>query len=192
MRKHGVVIAAALLVSGLLVMPTAATSSSAEMVDAEEAFAVARVTAKYLDETKAPKDGFRRTSFCVSRPPQAGGGAMGYHYQNEARWDRELNILEPEAVLYEQRRSSTSPGGTRKLVAVEYFLVDEDQDLSTNEHPVLLGQPMQGPMPGHPEPDHPTDPNWMPIHYELHVWIWKANPSGPFSMWNPNVQCPAA
>ncbi|MDQ3945001.1 MAG: hypothetical protein M3357_07620 [Actinomycetota bacterium] len=190
MRKHGVTIVAALLVSGLLVMPTAATTSSAEAVDAEEVFTVARVTAKYLDEAKAPQDGFRRTNVCVSRPPQAGGGAMGYHYTNQARFDRELNIAEPETVIYGPRRSST--GATRKLVAVEYFLVDEDQDLSTNEHPVLLGQPMDGPMPGHPEPDHPTNPNWMPIHYELHVWMWLANPWGPFNGWNPNVVCPAA
>lgn len=29
----------------------------------------------------------------------------------------------------------------------------------------------------------------MPIHYDLHVWLWKANPSGMFASWNPDVTC---
>jgi hypothetical protein len=30
----------------------------------------------------------------------------------------------------------------------------------------------------------------MPIHYDLHVWLWKKNPSGMFARWNPTVTCP--
>ena len=29
----------------------------------------------------------------------------------------------------------------------------------------------------------------LPAVYNLHVWAWKYNPSGMFSMWNPNVSC---
>jgi len=29
----------------------------------------------------------------------------------------------------------------------------------------------------------------MPIHYDLHVWAWQANPAGTFAEWNPNVHC---
>jgi hypothetical protein len=29
----------------------------------------------------------------------------------------------------------------------------------------------------------------MPIHYDLHAWIWQANPAGVFEMWNPKVDC---
>lgn len=25
--------------------------------------------------------------------------------------------------------------------------------------------------------------------YELHVWVWRENPSGPFADWNPTVSC---
>jgi hypothetical protein len=46
---------------------------------------------------------------------------------------------------------------------------------------VLLGQPFDGPMPGH-GPD-------MPIHYDLHVWTHKANPAGVFAPFNPKVSC---
>ncbi len=34
----------------------------------------------------------------------------------------------------------------------------------------------------------------MPVavhHYDLHVWLWKANPAGIFSPTNPSVTCPA-
>ena len=27
----------------------------------------------------------------------------------------------------------------------------------------------------------------MPIHYDLHVWLQKRNPSGMFAQWNPEV-----
>jgi hypothetical protein len=29
----------------------------------------------------------------------------------------------------------------------------------------------------------------QPPHYDLHVWIWQANPSGMFAVFNPNVKC---
>jgi hypothetical protein len=32
----------------------------------------------------------------------------------------------------------------------------------------------------------------MPIHYDLHVWLWMDNPSGMFAPWNPRVRCPTA
>lgn len=47
-----------------------------------------------------------------------------------------------------------------------------------------MGVPFEGPMPGH-------GPG-MPVHYDLHAWIWKANPEGTFTTWNPNVTCPTA
>jgi hypothetical protein len=47
---------------------------------------------------------------------------------------------------------------------------------------VLFGRPFDGPMLGH-EPG-------MPPHYDLHVWVWQANPEGIFAPFNPNVTCP--
>jgi len=59
-----------------------------------------------------------------------------------------------------------------------------DQNLGTDgDRPVLLGQPFDGPMPGH-------GPG-MPVHYDLHVWTHKANPAGVFAPWNPKVSCPS-
>jgi hypothetical protein len=30
----------------------------------------------------------------------------------------------------------------------------------------------------------------MPIHYDLHVWLWKKNPSGMFAARTPDARCP--
>jgi hypothetical protein len=43
------------------------------------------------------------------------------------------------------------------------------------------GQSFDGPMPGH-NPD-------MPVHYDLHVWLYKYNPAGLFAAWNSRVNC---
>ena len=29
----------------------------------------------------------------------------------------------------------------------------------------------------------------MPVHYDLHVWLWKHNPSGVFAPFNPDASC---
>ncbi len=164
--------------------PQQGNSGSSDREVRRELARAKRAADRYRNEKRAIADGFRRTDDCVERPPQAGGGAMGYHYVKAARFDRKLDIEKPEALLYRQ-----SPTGKRKLVALEYFFVDKDQDTETKESPTLFGQALQGPMPGHPEPDHSTDPNWMPVHYDLHVWLWRKNPNGTFAQWNPRVRC---
>ncbi len=111
---------------------------------------------------------------------------MGYHHKSPGRIDRELDLAKPEAMIY-----APTEGG-RKLMAIEYIYVDQDQNLATVEEVpnVFLGDEDQfaGPMRGHGtyrngEP--------MPIHYDLHVWLWQDNPNGMFAQWNPDVTCPA-
>lgn len=29
----------------------------------------------------------------------------------------------------------------------------------------------------------------MPIHFDLHAWVWQDNPAGTFAAWNPDVTC---
>jgi len=29
----------------------------------------------------------------------------------------------------------------------------------------------------------------MPIHYDLHVWLWESNASGMFAPFNPELSC---
>ena len=137
--------------------------------------AVKRATAPFRDVDRARRAGYVPTPVCAALP---GVGAMGIHYINPAlAGDRRLDPKRPELLLYEPRAN----GGVR-LVGVEWFVADADQDLATDgDRPSLFGRPFDGPMPGH-------DPG-MPVHYDLHAWVFRRTPGGAFSPWNPRVSC---
>jgi hypothetical protein len=135
---------------------------------------VRKATKRFRDVREARRAGYVRTGGCVSSPE----GAMGVHYTNpDLADDDRLNIRRPEILVYEPR------GERPRLVAVEYYRVDADGRLDTDDdRPYLFGRGFDGPMEGH-EPG-------MPVHYDLHAWVWKRNPAGTFAMWNPRVECP--
>lgn len=95
-------------------------------------------------------------------------GAMGYHYGNLSLFDGSVDLLKPEALMYEP-----GPGGHYRLVGMEYIVpIDawEGEDL-----PSLLGQEY-----------HPNENLGL---YTLHLWLWRDNPNGLFAAWNPKVTC---
>jgi hypothetical protein len=57
-----------------------------------------------------------------------------------------------------------------------------------------IGQEFNGPMINHEpglegnEADYPLEANTDLYHYDLHVWVWQANPTGMFSQFNPTVK----
>lgn len=132
-----------------------------------------RVTDRFENVSAASAAGYVQGSPCESSPQ----GGMGFHYVNPAAvQDPKLDPLKPEVLLYEQRT------GGLQLIGVEYMKVDGDQQLATDgDRPALYGRAFDGPMLGH-------SPG-MPIHYDLHVWLQKRNPSGMFAQWNPEVSC---
>jgi hypothetical protein len=137
--------------------------------------AVRAAVAKYHSYDQAVADGYSLAGEpCVSSP----AGAMGIHAPNQAlTMDPTLDPLKPEILLY-----APTTDGSYKLVGVEYFKADADQNLATaNDRPSLFGRAFDGPMLGH----NPT----MPIHYDLHVWVAEQNPAGVFAQFNPDVSC---
>jgi hypothetical protein len=138
---------------------------------------VRRATWAFRDVDAAKAAGYAPAPECADDPKY---GGMGIHYANQKLIaDGKLDITRPEILVYQP-----AADGGRRLGAVEYFQVDGNQDLATaDDRPSLFGLPFDGPMLGH-EPG-------MPIHYDLHVWLYKHNPAGTFAMWNPRVQCPA-
>jgi hypothetical protein len=133
-----------------------------------------RATERFRDVQAARRAGYEPAGECVAGPD----GAMGIHYSNPGLIeDPRLQIRRPEILVYEPR------GERRKLVAVEYYRTDADGRLDTDDdRPYLFGRGFDGPMEGH-EPG-------MPVHYDLHAWIWKRNPAGVFAQFNPRVSCP--
>jgi hypothetical protein len=130
--------------------------------------------ARYHSVDNALADGYVPVSPCEASP----AGTMGIHYANMSLFGPGNDPARPELLLYLPRQD-----GSLEFVAAEYFQVDADQNLGTDgDRPSIFGQPFNGPMLGH-------NPQ-MPIHYDLHVWLTKHNPSGLFAQWNPAISCP--
>ncbi len=163
---------------------------------------IRQATVKYHDFDAAVADGYM-LDHCVQHPEL---GGMGHHAPNFALVMAGFDPLAPSVLLYEPQKN-----GRLKLVGVEYIIpstplfegdVDEldppmlgdvpfdnhrwgkmvpvlDAEgfpvLDENDEPVMRFQPDRG---GPPLP-----------HYQLHVWLWKANPSGMYFPFNPNVSC---
>ena len=129
-----------------------------------------KATTKYHDIEVAMEDGYALGSECVA---VEGLGGMGYHYVNFAWVDGEYDPYQPEVLLYEMDQ-----GGNMHLVGVEYVVVKEAW---AGEVPPHFGSQVF---------DLALAPAPLPFdNYQLHVWIWKGNPNGIFTKFNPNVKC---
>lgn len=108
-----------------------------------------------------------------------GMGAMGVHYANGGLvGDGKITPLKPEALLY----APDAQGGLH-LAGVEYVVLKADWLKNHTGRPVLYGHRFNLTPAG--------NRFGLPDFYSLHVWAWKANPSGMFHMFNPTVHCPA-
>ena len=102
---------------------------------------------------------------------------MGVHYLNPARAAQAPDPTKPAILLY-----APTSDGTCACSARSGSRPTRTRTLHTDaDRPTLFGQPFNGPMPGH-------DP-MMPVHYDLHVWLYDSNPAGVFAPWNPSVTC---
>ena len=169
-RTMLVLLAAALASPAVLGALATANASPPDALQAAKA-----ASARYHSIEQAEAAGYIRMSPCEASPD----GGMGYHYGKPALLaDPAIDAGQPELLLY-----APKDNGRLELVGVEYFKVDADQNLATDEdRPSLFGRSFDGPMPGHAP--------GMPIHYDLHVWLWQDNPDGLFAIWNPSVRCP--
>lgn len=112
---------------------------------------------------------------CIEDP--AGRGAMGIHFVDVANLvDGQVDRLSPEALIYEPKAD-----GSLTLVGAEYLVFAEAWDAEHASPPILYGQRFARVAAG--------NRYGLPDFYELHVWHEKANPSGTFNDWNPDVHC---
>ena len=129
------------------------------------------LTARFNSIQQAEKAGYVPFYGCAEEP---GVGTMGQQYVNIGLvGDPTIDPFQPEALVYEPQAN-----GTYKLVALEWVRVG----LEAATAPTVLGQDML----------YRTAPNRYGIEpgfYERHYWLYKANPLGAFSDWNPTVSC---
>jgi hypothetical protein len=132
-------------------------------------------TRRFRNVRHAIAAGYQPTQDCVP--------GMGFHYAKPAlAGDTNIDPVLPDVLVY---RPAT--GGSVRLAALEYFRADADGNIATAEdRPTLFGNPFDGPMAGHPVPAGRPP---MPVHYDLHVWLYLTNPSGELTADNPKVTC---
>jgi len=139
-------------------------------------------TTQYRSVPLAKKAGYgvlkdKKGISCIAMDSMPGMGAMGVHYAKPALvGDGKLDVDTPEALVYQPLA-----GGKLSLAAVEYVVLKKDWDRQYNNRPVLFGHTFNF-TPG-------GNRFGLPAFYSLHVWLFKKNPSGEFSMWNPLVKC---
>ena len=160
----------------LVMAPTFGRSAGevAPITDETQLAQLRQVTAKFHEIDVAKQAGYSTQITPCWAHHSAGG--MGYHFGNTNLFDATVDLLNPETVIYEPQA-----GGHMRLVGMEY-IVPLDAWAGAGHHlndpndvPQLLGQKF-------------TRHSFLPI-FKLHIWLWKANPSGTFADWNPKVSC---
>lgn len=103
---------------------------------------------------------------------------MGIHHINgDLLKDSAVDPLRPEAVMYEPQAD-----GSLKPLGVEYILFKDAWQAAGNQvPPTLLGQEFKL----------TSDFFDVPPFYALHIWLWRENPAGLYTGYNPTVACPA-
>lgn len=128
--------------------------------------------AKYQDVAVAESAGWTSTIDALGCFQDVAKGGMGVHYLNSALMDGVVDITKPEALVYEL----DADGNVSGLVAHEYIVPVEAW--TSKLPPRLFGMAFHR---------HPVLPLWV-----MHTWLWKENPTGMFSDWNPAVRpCPS-
>lgn len=153
---------------------------------------------QYQSVDAAVASGFVGDGMCidagmVGAPPAA--GSMGMHYAHPGRLgitqtsplvsgnDGVIDAAKPEILIFEPQAD-----GGRRLVAVEYMVFEAAWKAAGHTTPPsLFGQEFV-----HMKDDPATsqhEAHGFEPHYELHVWLYRDNPSGMFAEFNPNVSC---
>ena len=174
-------LATSALVGSLLAGGLAAQAKHEEPALSPELAAAKAALNKYQDPILAVHDGYLSTLACIDYSQPGGNGemtyqkgGMGIHFLNPRNIGPKLDPQKPQVLIYEP------VGGKLTLAAAEWFV---PTDVS-KEPLTIFGKKLEGPMEGH-EPVLPARLH----HWDLHVWLWKANPSGLFSPTNPNLKC---
>jgi hypothetical protein len=150
-----------------------AASASSSLQKAHDA------TAKFRRLAKAKHSGYAvlkdaKGISCIDMP---GEGGMGVHYVNgDLVGTADVKPRTPEALVYDP-----SANGHKRLVALEYVVFQEAWDDAHSHRPRLFGHRFKLVPEG--------NRYGLPAFYQRHAWVWKKNPSGMFSDFNPRVSC---
>lgn len=102
---------------------------------------------------------------------------FGIVFRDLTLFDAVVDPEQPELLLYEPTKN-----GGMQLVAVELLVLAIPWDAIHNTAPTYAGQTFEDRRaPGSAGPPFPN--------YALHAWVWRHNPNGMFTPYNPSVTC---
>jgi hypothetical protein len=162
--------------SGLLALVLAAPTGAATL---EDVTAIREATTSFRDVAASEAAGYgvltdQPLELCID---EEGSGGMGFHRVNgELVGDTVLDPSTPEALIY-----VPDAIGELELVGVEYVVFADAWDAENATPPTILGHELHLV----PEPNRYE----LPAFYQLHAWVWRANPTGMFETWNPTISC---
>jgi hypothetical protein len=160
--------AAAFYAAGLSAQPADHAHHAAPTADV---IAATRANAAFQDLGAAEAAGYANTMDALGCFHSAEHGGMGLHYLRESLLDASLDPAAPEALVYEL----DADGDVVGLVAHEYIVPVAAWE--SESPPTVMGMELHR---------HAVLPLWV-----LHAWLWKDNPAGFFSDYNPTVRmCP--
>jgi hypothetical protein len=188
--------AAALGLAALNAPPAAAQSKDFDAVLAE----LKAASERFTDVNVALAEGYIRDphDLCITAEMEgqdAEKGAMGIHYfrpdvlgitATEPRVDgngTHTDFLKPSVVIYEPKAD-----GSLELVAVENLVFEKAWKGAVNGGPPSFADHDWVHMIDDPNTEVDEAHGFQP-HYELHAWVFRENPNGPFEPFNPAVTC---
>lgn len=191
-----VCVAAALGSVGLVSPPASAETKDLDAVVAE----IRAASERFTDVNVALKEGYipDPSGMCITAEMEgqpAEKGAMGIHYfrpdmlgitATEPRVDgsgTHTDFLNPSVVIYEPQAD-----GSLELVAVENLVFMKGWKAAGNEAPPRSHDYEWVAMVEDPATEVDEAHGFQP-HYELHAWVFRENPNGPFEPFNPKVTC---
>ena len=172
--RRGILAVVALVALAAIAGTSIAAAGQSQLARVREA------TDRYHDLAVATGAGYGEFYLCTDHVTD---GTMGQHYVNldlvldTATGVPTVDPLAPEALVYEPKRN----GGGYRLVGVEWVVFQDAWDAANDSPPSLFGRTFTLIDSG--------NRYGLPPFYELHAWIWRPNPSGMFSDWNPQVSC---
>jgi hypothetical protein len=172
MKRRLVVITAVIALTALLVPAIAAARGPGNGPSLAQ---VRAATAEYQQLQVALDDGYGPLHECTDH--EGGLGAMGQHYvAGDVVGDAAFDLSRPEVLVYEPM-----PNGRSRLVAVEFVVFADVWAQVSSKPPQLFGRELAL----------VEAPNryGVPAFWQIHVWLWRNNPTGTFSDWNPKVSC---
>jgi hypothetical protein len=178
--------------------PMAASAAAEPTLDE-----VRQLTTRYQDVKVALAEGYipDPTGTCETAAMTGRGaeeGAMGVHYfrpdllgitgppnPRVNGTSTYTDFRKPAVLIYEPQAD-----GSKTLVAVENVVFIKAWEAAGHTSPPTFQGHAYNRMADDPATELDEAHNFEP-HYDLHVWLYRENPSGMFAQFNPKVQCGA-